>query len=476
MPARPARTSLHRLVALIGATALISSVMAAPAWADPKYPSIGQIQQSKRQTAGKAGQVKALEAKLRTANDNLVAARTKAEIAAENFNAASSKLDQKQAAAARAQAKADQAESKAGKARKKVGSLAANAYRNGGMTPSMTLLLDDRGAANVLQRFNTIQHLGAQRDKVLTTAKAKKSVASQLQGQAKAAKQEQAKATAAKKSAAATAMRANAAAQAVVTKTQKTKQRTIVQLASLQETTVALEKKRQEGIEAERRARAERIAKAKAVAAAQKAAREKVAREQAAREKAAREKAAREEAAHERAQQRAAAKRKAARDHSSSSHRSHSSRTHHSSPDPAPERTHTVSHTVSHSAPVSHSSSGASQAMSFARSKVGTWYLWGGTGPRYDCSGLTQAAWASAGVTIPRTSGAQYVGLSRVPLSSMRPGDLIFYSSNGYSSGIHHVTMYLGGGMMVEAPHTGAQVRVVSVRYSGGIMPYVARP
>lgn len=481
MPARPTRTSLRSFVVLIGATALITSAMTVPATAAPKYPSIGDIQQSKQRAAGKAEQVSALEAKLRAASDHLASARVQAEVAAENFDAASTRLADKTAAAKSAQAKADKAETHAGAARKKVGSLAANAYRNGGMTPSMALLLDDRGADNVLQRFNTIQHLGVQRDRVLSTAKSRKSVAAQLQAQARKAKSEQAKATASKKEAAASAMTANASAQALVKKTEKTKRNTIVQLASVQETTVALEKKRQNGIEAARQARAERIAKAKAEAQ-EKAAREKAARVQAAAQARADAQAKADAKAKADADAKARAASEARARHRTASkpapHRSAPKTVHRTAPK-VTHRAPTVTHrtpTVTHRAPVSHSSSGASAAISFARSKIGTWYQWGGTGPRYDCSGLTQAAWSSAGVYIPRTSGAQYSGLSKVPRSSMRPGDLIFYSSNGYSSGIHHVAMYLGGGMMIEAPHTGAQVRVVSVRYSGGLMPYAARP
>ena len=66
-------------------------------------------------------------------------------------------------------------------------------------------------------------------------------------------------------------------------------------------------------------------------------------------------------------------------------------------------------------------------------------------------------AWAHAGVSLPHSSAAQYGATSRVSQSDWQPGDLLFYGSP-----IHHVGMYIGGGQMVEAPYTGASVRVVS--------------
>jgi cell wall-associated NlpC family hydrolase len=98
-------------------------------------------------------------------------------------------------------------------------------------------------------------------------------------------------------------------------------------------------------------------------------------------------------------------------------------------------------------------SSQADQAVAFAYSQIGKPYEWGATGPgAYDCSGLVQAAWASAGVSIPRTTVEQWAGLPQIPMSDLEPGDLILY--NGES----HVAIYVGGGYIIDAPHTGAVV------------------
>lgn len=95
----------------------------------------------------------------------------------------------------------------------------------------------------------------------------------------------------------------------------------------------------------------------------------------------------------------------------------------------------------------------ADEAVAFAYAQLGKPYEWGGTGPdAYDCSGLVQAAWAAAGVSIPRTTYEQWADLPHIPMSDLEPGDLILY--NGES----HVAMYVGDGYIIDAPHTGAYV------------------
>ena len=98
----------------------------------------------------------------------------------------------------------------------------------------------------------------------------------------------------------------------------------------------------------------------------------------------------------------------------------------------------------------------AEKAVSFAYAQIGCWYRWGGTGPcsrGFDCSGLVQAAWASAGVSIPRTTTEQWAALPHISMSALQPGDLIYYN------GVTHVAMYVGGGSILDAPQTGEQVR-----------------
>ena len=126
--------------------------------------------------------------------------------------------------------------------------------------------------------------------------------------------------------------------------------------------------------------------------------------------------------------------------------------------------------------PIAGSGSGAAAAR-WAERQVGLPYQWGAAGPgSYDCSGLTMRAWQSVGVSLLHHAASQYEQIAHVPYSGMRQGDLIFYATNTADPAtIHHVTIFAGGGMMVEAPATGLDVRVTPVRW-GGAMPYAARP
>ncbi|CAB45630.1 MULTISPECIES: C40 family peptidase [Streptomyces] len=101
-------------------------------------------------------------------------------------------------------------------------------------------------------------------------------------------------------------------------------------------------------------------------------------------------------------------------------------------------------------------SAGGESAVRFAVEQLGKPYQWGAEGPAsYDCSGLTSVAWERAGTPIPRTSQEQWARLDHVPLDELRPGDLVVYFPEAT-----HVAMYLGDGMVVQAPRPGADVKV----------------
>jgi cell wall-associated NlpC family hydrolase len=105
---------------------------------------------------------------------------------------------------------------------------------------------------------------------------------------------------------------------------------------------------------------------------------------------------------------------------------------------------------------------GVAGAIQAAEGEVGVPYLWGGASPSagFDCSGLIMWAYAQVGISLPHYSGAQYSATVHIPLSDIQPGDLIFEGPQGSE----HEAMYVGGGQMIEAPHTGAFVRIVGVR------------
>jgi cell wall-associated NlpC family hydrolase len=113
---------------------------------------------------------------------------------------------------------------------------------------------------------------------------------------------------------------------------------------------------------------------------------------------------------------------------------------------------------------------GAGTAVSAAAAQIGKPYEWAADGPdSFDCSGLTMFAWSKAGVSMPHSSGAQYSSLPHVGRAHLRAGDLVFFGSP-----IHHVGIYEGGGVMINAPETGENVRRDSIAradYAGAARP-----
>jgi cell wall-associated NlpC family hydrolase len=116
-------------------------------------------------------------------------------------------------------------------------------------------------------------------------------------------------------------------------------------------------------------------------------------------------------------------------------------------------------------------------AANWALTQLGKPYQWGGAGPdSYDCSGLTMEAWAQAGVQLLHYTGYQWEEGPHVPLSQLQRGDLLFYATNNSDPAtIHHVGIYIGNGLMVDAPYTGADVRIDSI-YQPGIPIGAVRP
>ena len=87
----------------------------------------------------------------------------------------------------------------------------------------------------------------------------------------------------------------------------------------------------------------------------------------------------------------------------------------------------------------------------------------------FDCSGLTGWAWEQAGVYMDHYTVSQYNQFPKVPYEAMQPGDLVFFGGD-----LHHVGMYIGGGMMIHAPHTGSWVKFDSVfrgSFAGAVRP-----
>lgn len=116
-------------------------------------------------------------------------------------------------------------------------------------------------------------------------------------------------------------------------------------------------------------------------------------------------------------------------------------------------------------------SGSARAALNYAFAQLGKPYVYGGTGPDgYDCSGLTMMSWKAGGVSLPRTSQAQYNAGPHVSQSALQPGDLVFFN------GLDHVGMWIGNGEIIHAPHTGDVVRKeefanMASSYVGAVRP-----
>jgi peptidoglycan DL-endopeptidase CwlO len=114
-------------------------------------------------------------------------------------------------------------------------------------------------------------------------------------------------------------------------------------------------------------------------------------------------------------------------------------------------------------------SGSAGVAVSYAQQQLNKPYCYAGSGPAcFDCSGLTMAAWGAAGVGLPHNSEAQASALPHVPLSAMQPGDIAYMPG--------HVGIYVGGGAVIHAPHTGDVVRYIDVGYFASSGGYGLRP
>ncbi|MFD6951572.1 MULTISPECIES: C40 family peptidase [unclassified Nocardiopsis] len=112
--------------------------------------------------------------------------------------------------------------------------------------------------------------------------------------------------------------------------------------------------------------------------------------------------------------------------------------------------------------------------LDFARAQIGKPYVWGGTGPDgYDCSGLVQAAWAQAGVSLPRTTYDQVNAGTRVSRDQVQPGDLLFFYSESSPS---HVGIYSGNGNMIHGSNPSKPLEEVSLAaYWDGVFTVAVR-
>jgi cell wall-associated NlpC family hydrolase len=438
VPSTPRPIRVKPVLAIGTAFALALSIPAVSAFADPVYPSAGQVTQAKAAVGDKTAQVAAVEAQLMASNARLVEVQTGADMANEKYNLARILLQQRTDAARSAGGRAAAAQKTADVAADTLGQFAATAYMQGGNLGQLEAFLSSSGPQDLLDRAAGVQLITDIRGRIMQDADASSVVAGVLRRQAARAQAQQLAAAQEAESARAAAQAQVEAATAEAANIRAQQSAMIAQLATLRSTSVALERQRQDGLKAQAEAR---------VAAAAQAAAQARASEQARVAQAAAQRQAAAAAAARRNRQRTANQPVAA------------------APRPAPV-------SVPHVPPPS---SGTARAViAFAEAQLGKPYGWGAAGPlSWDCSGLTQGAWARAGVNLSHYTGYQWSETRRVPISDLQPGDLVFFGATGETS--HHVGLFVGNGKMIEAPHSGALVRYASI-WRGDILPYGGRP
>ncbi len=390
-----------------------------PVFAEPDYPSATDVDRAAAGAESAARQEAALVAALAQAELHLEQVQQKLQIANEKFVQAQLELTARTEAAAVADRKADLAAVAATEAQDLLGRLAVQSYLNNQGLGGLEVMTGARTTAELVQSavgFEVAQKLMDRSYDQATTAR---SQATQLRTRSDAAASQQRAATSSLGAARDQAQKLAEQAQLQSDQLRSAQQRAAEKLASLRRTSVALELDRQRGIAAAARERAER-----------------------------------------RAEQTTRARTEVSLTERASSNRSDDQR----------ERPGSGG----------SSSSGAGRgrtAVDWAQTQIGKDYQWAATGPStYDCSGLVLRAWERAGRSLPHSSREQYRVTERVSLSELQPGDLVFFGSNRSDPGsIYHVGIYLSSGRMVEAPYTGAQVRISSI-YRSSLMGSGGRP
>ena len=458
----PPRRHGHGVVAT--AVVALACTLAPAVLADPVDQS--DIDRSKASERSTSTSIASLEAQLAQESSNLEDAQIKAQVANEDYLTAVDELNTATKDAQTAQTNADAAASSTATARSDLGSIVVQTYQeSGNPLDPLTPYLTSESLADLADADVALTRAGEKNNAKVQNVEALEAVATSMQT---IADQKVTAKEAAKTSAATAKSDAEAAAndaQNAVTTTRTNRQNLIVQLAAQRNTTVELETKYQNQVEAERKAREEAAAQAAAKAASEKAAAD-LAQKQA--EQAAAQPQESAPAPQEQSSQPSPSPQSSAQEPATTSQpEPEAAEEEEAAPAPAP---------APEPAPApSHSGSAASTAINAAMGYLGTPYVWAGeSAAGLDCSGLTMVSYAAAGVELTHSSRVQYGEGSLVPLDAAQPGDLVFWSSDGSQSGIYHVAIYLGDDTMIEAPTFGMTVRVTSMRYSG-VMPYAVR-
>jgi len=417
-------------------------LMTSSAHADPDHPmpSKQDVAQAQQAVTSKQGEVSQIRSALAAANSRLQQASDTAEIATEAYDGAQWKADQARKAADQARVASQRAVTARAAQRKAYVQGVVGNYQSAPQLSALASIAKANGIDQVQQQTQAMtasqKALNAQYGRVQASAALAKVTAQQASDAEAKAVSAEADAKKKRDAAAAAAEQAQSEASGIAVQ----KKQLIKQLAQLKHVSVRIAAKRQAALEerAQEKAEAAAAAKAAAEAAAEKAAQEAAA-------------TAAQADAQKQAQEGA---------HTGDLPTGGDS----SAPDPAPTKAPSVS------------SRGVAAALAFARAQIGEPYVWAAAGPNsWDCSGLTMKAWEQGGIDLPHYSVAQYEQSTPISMDDLRPGDLVFWGTTDSPSSIHHVALYAGNGMIIQAPHTGADVDEVSM-YSWEAPNFFARP
>jgi peptidoglycan DL-endopeptidase RipA len=426
---RSTRTTSHAAGTLLAA-GLAFGVLAgvAPATASAA-PGDHAIAQARAQADALTERISILAARLDRAQAQVDAARAEAAIALDTFQATQSELQSAEQRAIAAEAAAAKALADLGVARGEVVDFARQSYMDGSTSPGAAALLTAAGPAQLIERMALLEAAGAHRSDVLVQVTVLQEQAAKADARAKVAVQE---ATTLKRQAAEELGRATYAEKSARQKAADVAVRRTQLAADLKNAQVTLAGLvgRQEAEERSRRLREAAAPKPDPVVAP---------------------------------------------------------------PSSGGDNQGAESPSGGNQAPAGPGSSSAAEtAIAAAKNYLGTSYAWGGGGSSgpgwgwgidqgvwgFDCSGLTQYAYAQAGISIPRNSRAQYAELPKVSSNNLRAGDLVFWATTPSNpTTIHHVAIYLGGGQIIEAPQSGDVVKISSMRwggYAGAVRPSAA--
>ena len=450
------------------AVVALACTLAPSVLADPVDQS--DIDRSKASERSTSTSIASLEAQLAQESSNLEEAQIKAQVANEDYLTAVDELNTATKDAQTAQANADAAASSTATARSDLGSIVVQTYQeSGNPLDPLTPYLTSESLADLADADVALTRAGEKNNAKVQNVEALEAVAASMQTIADQKVTAKEAATTAAATAKSDAEAAANDAQNAVTTTRTNRQNLIVQLAAQRNTTVELETKYQNQVEAERKAREEAAAQAAAKAASEKAAAD-LAQKQA--EQAAAQPQESTPAPQEQSSQPSPSPQSSAQEPATTSQpEPEASDEEEAAPSPAP----TPAPEPEPEPTPSYSGNAASTAINAAMGYIGTPYVWAGeSASGLDCSGLTMVSYVAAGVYLTHSSRVQYGEGTQVPLDAAQPGDLVFWSSDGSQSGIYHVAIYLGDDTMIEAPTFGMTVRVTPMRYSG-VMPYAVR-